>query len=68
MNKDPQKATKWKGRILIGVEHYETEGPQLGVEPMSRLLPKDEDGNEIEHCACESHVNQCPEAETICAL
>ena len=48
MNKDPQKATKWKGRILIGVEHYETEGPQLGVEPMSRLPPKDEDGNEIE--------------------
>ena len=48
MNKDPTKATKWKGRILIGVEHYETEGRQLGVEPMSRLPPKDEDGNEIE--------------------
>jgi hypothetical protein len=33
MNKDPQKATKWKGRILIGIETMEdVETPKLGVE------------------------------------
>lgn len=36
MNKDPQKATKWKGRILIGIETMEdVETPKLGVEQMS---------------------------------
>ena len=48
MNKDPSKATKWKGRILIGVEYFESESPRLGVEPMSTTPPVDEEGNEIE--------------------
>jgi len=50
MNKDPVKATKWKGRILIGVEHVaDTESPKLGVEQMSSTPPmnKDENGNEV---------------------
>ena len=47
MNKDPSKATKWKGRILIGVEYFESESPKLGTEPMSTTPPVDEDGNEI---------------------
>ena len=47
MNKDPTKATKWKGRILIGIEHYESETPRLGVEAMDIYPPKDDDGNEI---------------------
>ena len=32
MNKDPTKATKWKGRILIGIEYEESESPKLGVD------------------------------------
>lgn len=48
MNKDPNKATKWKGRILMGVEYFESESPKLGVEPMSTTPPKDDEGNEIE--------------------
>ena len=48
MNKDPIKATKWKGRILIGIEHFEEESPKLGVEFMSTMPPQDSEGNEIE--------------------
>ena len=47
MNKDPTKATKWKGRILIGIEHDDTENPKLGVERMSTMPPQDSEGNEI---------------------
>ena len=50
MNKDPVKATKWKGRILIGIEHIaDTESPKLGVEPMSAIPPteKDENGKDV---------------------
>lgn len=47
MNKDPTKATKWKGRVLIGIEHEETEAPRLGVEAMETKPPCDEEGNEI---------------------
>ena len=47
MNKDPLIATKWKGRILIGIEYEETEAPKLGVESMSTLPPNDEEGNPI---------------------
>ena len=47
MNKDPTKATKWKGRILIGVEYFESESPKCGVEPMSTTPPLDEEGNEM---------------------
>ncbi len=40
MNKDPVKATKWKGRILIGIETVpNTETPKLGVQPMSTEVP-----------------------------
>ena len=49
MNKDPTKATCWKGRILIGIEHEESESPKLGVDSKLCLeRPKDEEGNEIE--------------------
>ena len=49
MNKDPSKATKWKGRILFGVEYdSDTETPKLGVEKMSTTPPVDEEGNPIE--------------------
>ena len=48
MNKDPNKATKWKGRILIGIEYFESESPKLGVEKMSPTPPLDDEGNEIE--------------------
>jgi len=49
MNKDPLKATKWKGRILIGIEFEEdVDTPKYGVEAMSTIPPKDENGNEIE--------------------
>jgi len=49
MNKDPVKATKWKGRILIGIEfEEEVETPKLGVEAMSTIPPKDKDGNDIQ--------------------
>ena len=48
MNKDPTKATKWKGRILMGVEYFESESPKCGVEKMSTTPPLDEEGNEIE--------------------
>jgi len=41
MNTDPSKASCWKGRVLIGVEHEESETPKLGVEPMSVLPPID---------------------------
>ena len=47
MNKDPNKATKWKGRILMGVEYFESESPKLGVEKMSTTPPVDDEGNEI---------------------
>ena len=47
MNKDPTIATKWKGRILIGIEHEETEAPRLGVESMSTIPPNDPEGNPI---------------------
>lgn len=47
MNKDPTIATKWKGRILIGVEHEEVETPKLGVESMSTQQPEDSEGNPI---------------------
>ena len=47
MNKDPTIATKWKGRVLIGIEHEETEAPRLGVESMSTMPPKDLEGKEI---------------------
>lgn len=47
MNKDPTKATKWKGRVLIGIEHEESETPRLGVEDMKTEHPKDEEGEEI---------------------
>ena len=49
MNKDPTKATKWKGRILIGIEYEESESPKLGVDDkMCMERPKDEEGNEIQ--------------------
>ena len=47
MNKNPQIATKWKGRILIGIEYEETEAPKLGVERMSTVPPNDENGAPI---------------------
>ena len=47
MNSDPTKATKWKGRILMGVEYFESESPKLGVEKMSTTPPLDEHGNEV---------------------
>ena len=47
MNSDPSKATKWKGRILMGVEYFESESPKLGVEKMSTTPPLDDDGNEV---------------------
>ena len=47
MNKDPTIATDWKGRLLIGIEHEETEAPKLGVEPMSTLPPNDFEGQPI---------------------
>jgi len=34
MNDDPSKATKWKGRILFGIEFEESESPKLGTEAM----------------------------------
>lgn len=46
MNKDPMKATKWKGRILFGVEHCESESPKFGVESMSTSPPTDPETNE----------------------
>ena len=48
MNKDPVKATKWKGRILFCIEHEESEAPRLGVERISDKPPEDEEGNPIE--------------------
>lgn len=48
MNKDPIIATKWKGRVLIGIEFEETESPKLGVESMSTMPPNDEEGKPIE--------------------
>ena len=50
MNKDPTIATKWKGRILIGIEHFELDetSPQLGCFPIETQPPRDEDGNEQE--------------------
>ena len=50
MNKDPTIATKWKGRILIGIEHVALgeKSPQLGCFPIETQPPKDEDGNEEE--------------------
>jgi hypothetical protein len=45
MNKDPNMATLWKGRILIGIEYEEeVEGPKCGVEAMSKVAPSDENG------------------------
>ena len=46
MNKDPLKATKWKGRILFGVEHFESESPKLGVESMDTKPPVDPETNQ----------------------
>ena len=48
MNKDPLIATKWKGRVLIGIEFEETEAPKLGVEAMSTEPPKDVEGKVME--------------------
>ena len=50
MNKDPTIATKWKGRILIGIEHFQLDetSPQLGCFPIETQPPTDEDGNEQE--------------------
>lgn len=50
MNKDPTIATKWKGRILIGIEHefLDEKAPKLGCFPMDATPPKDDDGNEVE--------------------
>ena len=48
MNKDPTKATSWKGRILIGVEHEENfETPKCDVESMSTTAPLDKNGDPI---------------------
>lgn len=41
MNTDPSKATAWKGRVLIGVEHMESESPKFGIEAMSVTPPLD---------------------------
>ena len=35
MNEDPPKVTKWRGRILMGVESFESMSPKLKVEKMS---------------------------------
>jgi len=43
MNTDPSKATLWKGRVLIGIEHEISESPKLGIEKMSTLPPIDPD-------------------------
>ena len=50
MNKDPSIATKWKGRILIGIEHefLDEKAPKLGCFPIETTPPLDEDGNEEE--------------------
>ena len=48
MNKDPSIATKWKGRVLIGIEHEDTENPKIDVEAMSTLPPLDAEGQPIE--------------------
>ena len=50
MNKDPTIATKWKGRILIGIEHVflDEDAPRFGVFPLETQPPKDEEGKEIE--------------------
>ena len=48
MNKDPTKATKWKGRILIGVEYEESESPKCGVELMASEPPTGPDKKPIE--------------------
>jgi len=45
MNKDPNMATMWKGRILIGIEFDENvEGPKCGKEAMSTAPPSDANG------------------------
>ena len=48
MNKDPNMATMWKGRILIGIEFDEdVEGPKCGKEAMSTAPPSDANGKPI---------------------
>ena len=48
MNKDPSKATKWKGRILIGIEtEPDCEAPKCGVESMGTEPAKDTNGDPI---------------------
>ena len=48
MNKDPNMATMWKGRILIGIEFDEDiEGPKCGKEAMSTAPPSDANGKPI---------------------
>ena len=50
MNKDPTIATKWKGRILIGIEHefLDEKAPKLGCFPIETQPPVDKDGKEEE--------------------
>ena len=50
MNKDPTIATKWKGRVLICIEHefLDEKAPRFGCFPLETQPPKDEDGNEEE--------------------
>lgn len=48
MNSDPTKATAWKGRILIGIEHEENvETPRCGVESMPTSPPVDKEGHPV---------------------
>lgn len=48
MNRDPTKATLWKGRILFGIEHEENvETPRCGVEQMPSAPPVDKEGNPV---------------------
>ena len=35
MNENPTIATTWKGRILCGIEHEDSENPEAGVVPFS---------------------------------
>ena len=35
MNENPTIATIWKGRILVGLEHEDSESPEAGVVPFN---------------------------------
>lgn len=38
MNEDPETASLWKGRILIGIEHYDMDHPKYAVEDIHDII------------------------------